>query len=209
MKKLKRLLSIAICISLTLSTVSFAQTPTPPVDSEKNEKNMVTVTVEDTEDYFILVSVPKSEAESYQKRLKTDKTFKEKEMQTALNLQKNTRAYPPGKIVYQKNMYKSSIEKAVDAASGRGSFLKWLNSTGKVVDLAEILSLVKLAHKTSIFLFVVELLGSSLQDTMSKQEKWWMTAYRDIINKKIKAVRYTIIENPTEYPKIWRVFERI
>ena len=40
-------------------------------------------------------------------------------------------------------------------------------------------------------------------------EKWWKEAYRDIINGKISAVRYTIIENPTEYPKIWRVFERV
>lgn len=29
------------------------------------------------------------------------------------------------------------------------------------------------------------------------------------MNKKISDVRYTIIENTTEYPKIWRVFERI
>lgn len=36
-----------------------------------------------------------------------------------------------------------------------------------------------------------------------------MQAYIDIMNKKISAVRYTIIENTTEYPKIWRVFERI
>lgn len=31
----------------------------------------------------------------------------------------------------------------------------------------------------------------------------------DICNRTIKAVRYTIVQNPGEYPKVWRVFERI
>lgn len=209
MKKLKKLLSIAICISLTLSTVAFAHPATPPVDSEENEKNMVTVTVEDTEDCFILVSVPKSEAESYQRKLETDKTFKEHEVQTALNLQKNTRAYPPGKIVYQKNMYKNDIKKAVDAASGLGSFANWAKAAGSVVKLAELTKLIKLSKAGHIFVFSAKLLGAALSFVQRQQEKWWNSALIAILEGKIRAVRYTIIEQPTEYPKIWRVFERI
>lgn len=52
--------------------------------------------------------------------------------------------------------------------------------------------------------------GLQLQWTLDREEEWWREAYMDILNGEISAVRYTIVQNVTgEYPKVWRIFERI
>ena len=43
----------------------------------------------------------------------------------------------------------------------------------------------------------------------TKENSWWETAEKDILNGVIRAVRYTIVENNGDYPKAWRVLERV
>lgn len=163
-----------------------------------------------TDDHFIVVSIPESEAESYQKRLESDPEFRENEIQQALGgTSADSRALPPGHIEYQSYMYKRDIKAAVDAASGSGTFDKWLTGLGWTVTGASIAKLIKLSKRDNIFMLSADILRTLAQWAQQEREAWWKEAYKDIINGTISAVRYTIVQNTTEYPKIWRVFERI
>lgn len=53
------------------------------------------------------------------------------------------------------------------------------------------------------------LLLCALSDGASYQDSWWKTAVQYIVNGTITAVRYRIYESTTEYPKVYRVFDRI
>lgn len=75
--------------------------------------------------------------------------------------------------------------------------------------VAEIKKLVKLTKKANIFVLSADILVTAISYAKQQRKDWWMQAYIDIMENRISAVRYTIIENTTEYPKIWRVFERI
>lgn len=94
-------------------------------------------------------------------------------------------------------------------SEGTGTFDKWISGIGGAATLADIVGLIKLSKTANACIFAAQLFSTLVQWVQQQQEKWWKEAYRDIINGKISAVRYTIIENPTEYPKIWRVFERV
>ena len=205
MKKiLALLLSISLILCLPISV--FAAETQQSLDSEE----MKDILISSTDDYFIVVSVPKSEAETYQARLEADTEFRESEIQSALgNTSVSSRALPPGIIDYQTYLYKSDIRKAVDKASGAGTFDKWLAGLGWAVEIADIAGLIKLSKTANIFLLSANILGTLILWAQQERQEWWEAAYRDIINGDITAVRYTIIQNNTEYPKAWRVFERI
>ena len=177
----------------------------------KNKENMFDIIlIDSTDDHFIVVSIPESEAESYQKRLESDPEFRENEIQQALGgTSADSRALPPGHIEYQSYMYKRDIKAAVDAASGSGTFDKWLTGLGWTVTAASIAKLIKLSKRANIFMLSADILRTLAQWAQQEREAWWKEAYKDIINGTISAVRYTIVQNTTEYPKIWRVFERI
>lgn len=106
-------------------------------------------------------------------------------------------------------MYRSDIKAAVDAASGSGTFDKLLTALGWTVSAADIAKIIKLSKKDNIFILTADILGTLVQWAQQEREAWWKEAYKDIINGTISAVRYTIVQNTTEYPKVWRVFERI
>lgn len=205
MKKiLALLLSISLILCLPISV--FAAETQQSLDSEE----MKDILISSTDDYFIVVSVPKSEAETYQARLEADTEFRESEIQSALgSTSVFSRALPPGIIDYQTYLYKSDIRKAVDKASGAGTFDKWLAGLGWAVEIADIAGLIKLSKTANIFLLSANILGTLILWAQQERQEWWEAAYRDIINGDITAVRYTIIQNNTEYPKAWRVFERI
>lgn len=205
MKKiLALLLSISLILCLPISV--FAAETQQSLDSEE----MKDILISSTDDYFIVVSVPKSEAETYQARLEADTEFRESEIQSALgSTSVSSRALPPGIIDYQTYLYKSDIRKAVDKASGAGAFDKWLAGLGWAVEIADIAGLIKLSKTANIFLLSANILGTLILWAQQERQEWWEAAYRDIINGDITAVRYTIIQNNTEYPKAWRVFERI
>lgn len=206
MKKLTKLISLVLCLSLLSSTVVFAS----EMKQIAEPSNMQDILIDSTDDYFIVVSIPESEVKSYQKRLDSDPEFRKNEIQQALGKYSTTsHALPPGPIEYQSYMYKSDIKAAVDAASGSGTFDKWLTALGWTVTAADIIDLIKLSKKANVFIFAADILGTLAQWAQQEREDWWKEAYKDIINGNISAVRYTIVQNTTEYPKVWRVFERI
>lgn len=206
MKKISKLISLILCLSLLCSTVAFAAETKQATDSP----NMKDILIDSTDDHFIVVSIPESEAESYQKRLESDPEFRENEIRQALGgTSADSRALPPGHIEYQSYMYRSDIKAAVDAASGSGTFDKWLTALGWTVSAADIAKIIKLSKKDNIFILTADILGTLVQWAQQEREAWWKEAYKDIINGTISAVRYTIVQNTTEYPKVWRVFERI
>lgn len=206
MNKISKLISLILCLSLLCPTVAFATKTKQTTDSP----NMKDILIDSTDDHFIVVSIPESEAESYQKRLESDPEFRENEIRQALGgTSADSRALPPGNIEYQSYMYKSDIKAAVDAASGSGAFDNWLTGLGWTVSVADIAGLIKLSKKANIFILAADILGTLAQWAQQEREAWWQEAYKDIINGTISAVRYTIVQNTTEYPKVWRVFERI
>lgn len=206
MKKIMKIFSFVLCIALVAPTISLiADANQIPAQNEMKDICLVS-----TDDYYIIVSVPEDEAESYQKRLETEDEYREKEIQEALS---NTsfvgRALPPGNIEYQSLLYKSDIKKAVDSYSGSGTFDRWMTGLGWVVSTADISGLIQLTNYQNIFILSASILGTLAQWAQEEREEWWNEAYRDIINGKITAVRYTIVQNTAEYPKVWRIFERI
>ena len=206
MKKFNRIVSLMLCLFLLCSTVTFAAEAKQP----SSLANMQDILIASADDYFIVVSIPESEVQSYKTRLASDPTFHMNEIQQALSSSSAaSRALPPGPIEYQSYMYKDDIRSAVDAASGSGSFDKWLAAIGWTVSVADIANLIELSKMQNIFLLSANILGTLVQWAQQEREEWWKEAYRDIINGTISAVRYTIVQSTTEYPKVWRVFERI
>lgn len=80
---------------------------------------------------------------------------------------------------------------------------------GSKISSTAITKLLKLGKWSSIFVSAANLLCSIISDTQQRQKTWWTQAYIDILEGNIRAVRYTIVQNTTEYPKVWRVFEYI
>lgn len=208
MKKMKMIVSLILCFTMLCPAVTYAS------ENEKinlnNFEEMKDIIINSATDYYIVVSVPIEKAEMYQKQLENDSEFRESEIDEVLaSLDTDSRAYPPGRIISQTYMHKKDIKKAIDKASGTGTFDKWISGIGGAATLADIVGLIKLSKTANACIFAAQLFSTLVQWVQQQQEKWWKEAYRDIINGKISAVRYTIIENPTEYPKIWRVFERV
>lgn len=205
-----RLTSLILCFTLMLSVSTYAAESTPGFVSEEIQNNMVDVVLDSSNERYIVVSIPQDKAEEYKNQIETDREFREAEIESALGATDiSSRALPPGKILHQKKLNKKAIKKAVDAVSGTGSFANWYQAARFYMTIAEIKKLIKLSKKASIFALSADILVVAISYTKQQQKNWWMQAYINIMNKKISAVRYTIIENTTEYPKIWRVFERI
>lgn len=210
MKKIVKLVSLIMCVSLAIPNVTLAASPQKDLKKAEAQSDMVDVLLETDEDCYIIVSIPEEEAKAYKKQLKEDKEFRKKEVQMAKeSVNSKARALPPGPIEFQKYMYKSTIKNAVDAASGSGTFLKWANEVGSKISSTAITKLLKLGKWSSIFVSAANLLCSIISDTQQRQKTWWTQAYIDILEGNIRAVRYTIVQNTTEYPKVWRVFEYI
>ena len=117
--------------------------------------------------------------------------------------------YPPGIIDYQSYMYKGDIERMVDAYAGSGAFQKWLERAGWAVTAADILELIKLTKAQSAAVLAASILLSTTSSAINQSEIWWRESYALIINGEILAVRYTVVQNITEYPKAWLIYERI
>ncbi len=172
---------------------------------------MVDVLATEDTAHLIYASVPKSLAGEYQARLKNDKAFLEQQTTEALGSSVRTsRTLPDGPIEFQSYLYESDIEAAVDAAKGEGTFFSVIQNAGGVIDAALALKLVKLAGYNTFSSLAVAVLLASLSAAAQEREEWWTQAEIDILKHVISAVRYTIVQNMnSEYPKVWRVFERI
>lgn len=205
MKWYFKLLCLVLCVILLIPTISFAVV----TDEGTQQSTMVDVCIASTDDYFIVVSVPKCEAESYQKRLQNDALFLQNEVQFALkHTQLSTRSLPPGQIDFQSYMYESDIQKAIDSYAGWGAFDRWRKAVGLDFNISDVKRLIELT-KQDVFILSAKALCTAVCYAQKERQAWWEEAYHDILKKKITAVRYSIIRNEGEYPKIWRVFDRV
>lgn len=204
-----RFVSLVLCFTLFLSSSTYASDSTNSINNT-NENNMVDVILDSSNDRYIVVSIPKDQADAYRHQIETDPDFREAEIESAIGTTDTvSRTLPTGKILFQKKLNKKAIKKAVNAVSGQGAFEKWYQIARLSMGVAEIKKLVKLTKKANIFVLSADILVTAISYAKQQRKDWWMQAYIDIMENRISAVRYTIIENTTEYPKIWRVFERI
>ena len=171
----------------------------------------VDILVYSDDDHLIYASVPKEYAQTYQKQMDSDPTFADKEIAEALSvLNPTTRALPEGLIEYQSYMYRNDLENAINAVAGQGSFISLLNTFGGIATSGFIQEMLKIGKVSTCAALAATLLGAAIRDAQQERESWWVQAYIDIVNGVIRSVRYTIVQNmKSEYPKAWRVFERI
>ena len=201
MKKFVKFLSLLLVFSLFSSTVSFAVSVPMP------QEQMTDICLVSTDEYFVVVSVPESKAAAYQERLETDQKF----FQTQLQEVARSSQYPgfPGRVVFEKDMDKNAIKMAVDAESGVGTFNRFLATIVNGATNEHIRTLLGLTKVAGVYQFIAKLLTGTILLAQTYREAWWNQALIDILEGNIRAVRYVIIENTTDYPKIWRLFVRV
>lgn len=73
--------------------------------------------------------------------------------------------------------------------------------------IKKLLSKTKVANLVTLTSYILGLAISSLN---SRQEEWRKDSYIMILEGRINAIRITMIENTvSEYPKVYRIVERI
>lgn len=172
---------------------------------------MTDICLVSTEDYFVVVSVPESKAAAYQERLASDREFFQAQLQEATRSSEFSE-YPgyPGRVVLEQYMYLSDIEREIDNTKKQaGYFSAWMDGINGLVDIADIAGLLKATGIKDGINFATFLFDIAFSIARQQEEKWWLQAYADLANGDIRAVKYVIIENVTEYPKIWRIFARV
>lgn len=218
MRKLTKFICLTLCFSLLLSLTAYANGGNGSDDSIDAVYEMQDILLEATDGYFIVVSVPAEKAAEYRQKIESDVLFRKKEIASAIASDKveqprsalkiTPRALPEGHIEYQKYMYMKDIKEAVDSYSGEGTFNSII-AASNIINKSVVTKLVKAAGKKNVYFLACDLLAIGVKYARAQRLAWWKEAFRDICDKKIKAVRYTIVQNTFEYPKIWRVFERI
>ena len=194
-------LALAMCFSLTAPAFATAGVEEP---------KMVDIELIITDDYGVVVSVPEDKAEEYRQRLESDPEFRQSEIDTALAFTSPARyTRPEGIIDYEQYMYESDIKRVVDAYSGGGVYNKWKQACGYVFTTASIVNLISKAGCTTAISFASVAMQLAIAIVTVYEEAWWTESYRLICAGEISAVLYLIIQNSGEYPKAWRVFERV
>lgn len=196
-------LALAMCFSLTAP--AFAE-------AGVKEPQMVDIELTITDDYGIIVSVPEDKAEEYRQRLENDPEFRQSEIDIALmfaNPGIASRAYPEGRVCFERYMCKDDIRKAVDTWSGISTFDTFMGSIPTALTIADTFHIIELSGFADAVSLGASILSFIIGLGASYQNNWWLEAERDICDGKITAVRYALIESTVEYPKAWRVFERV
>lgn len=202
---MKRFLSLflALVMSLALAAPAFAA-------SAVEEPQMVDIELTITDDYGIIVSVAEDKAEEYRQRLESDPEFRQSEIDTALSFLSPARyTRPEGIIEYEKYMYEDDIKRVVDKYSGGGVYNKWKETCGYIIDTLDILDLITKAGCKKVIDFTEKIMQLGIAIVSSYEEAWWTESHRQICSGEISAVCYLIIQSTVEYPKAWRVFERV
>ncbi len=177
--------------------------------SAAEEPKMVDIELTITDNYGVVVSVPEDKAEEYRQRLESDPEFRQLEIDTALSFTSPSRyTRPEGHIECQKYMYEKDIKAVVDAYSGGGVYNKWKEACGYVISTLDIFLITKAGCKKVID-FTESIMQLGIAIVSSYEEAWWTESHRQICNGEISAVCYLIIQSTVEYPKAWRVFERV
>lgn len=203
----KRLISLALVLALMVGICPAAFAA--EVGSGE-ETNMVDIELTINDEYGVVVSVPEDKAEEYRQRLENDPDFRQSEIDTALAFTKPTRYQrPEGRVAFEKYMYENDVKTVVDAYAGGGVYKKWKEACDMVFTTAKILDLVATAGCKSTIDLTEKIMQLGIAIVSSYEEKWWTESYRLICAGEISAVCYLIIESTVEYPKAYRVFERV
>ena len=190
--------------------LSAAVLPAMAINQVEDNNEMEDIVLESTDERCVIVSVPLNVADEYQERINNDPDFARTEIETALLvLNGGARSLPDGHIQYQSYMYIDDIRDAVDSYSGKGTFNNFMTVVGWAATAANIKGLIKLSGYASATLLGANILGTIFSWAQQEREQWWINAERDICNGDISSVRYTIVQNTSEYSKVWRVFERM
>lgn len=201
----RKMISLLLVFAMTIGIC-----PSAFAASVAEEPQMVDIELIITDDYGVVVSVPEDKAEEYRQQLESDPEFRQSEIDTALAFMNPARyTRPAGHIEYQKYMYEDDIKKVVDAYSGGGVYNKWKQACNYIVKTADIINLIFTAGCNNAIDFTEKIMTLGIAIVSSYEEAWWTESHRQICNGEISAVCYLIIQNTTEYPKAWRVFERV
>lgn len=198
----KKLCALLVCICIMISLC-----PTQAFALEYGaDDGMTDVLIHATEDKLVYVSIPTSQVNDYIHRIQNDPAFLQNEINQVLSSEVS-RGY--GAILFEEYMYRSEIQAQVDAWSGTGTFINYLSDIGGELPYSLVDVLVGMTGLGSACQLGCTLLLCALSDGASYQESWWKTSVQYIVNGTITAVRYRIYESTTEYPKVYRVFDRI
>lgn len=207
--RLFRVFSLLLAVMMLSSPIkAFA------VDVPEAKNDMVDVVIEITEDRCVIASVPREYAAEYQERLNSDPQFRQaqiNEFNAAMNAQQqNSRSFPEGPIEYQTEFDEDDIRDFINSIAGPSTYEAQKQLAGALFDIAEYLDMLEDCNYATAMSFGANLLGIALSISAAQSEAWWQQAELDICNGIIRAVRYSIVQNvASEYPKVWRVFERI
>lgn len=203
MKKLhfRRIISAMLVVALLCATMPITAMASSPDD-------LVDVVVYQDDDQSIMASVPRSDLAAFEEQLK-DPVYRQAQidMARAAADPSNARVLPEGHILSQQYLGEAEIEEFVDAAGGRGTF-DFLVGSGVAITAATVANLLAKVDTTGAGL-AASIFVTGLMYMAAQQESWWTTSYIKILKGEISYVRYTIIENPHDYPKVWRVLDRI
>lgn len=203
MKKLhfRRIISAMLVVALLCATMPVTAMASSPDD-------LIDVVVYQDDDQSIVASVPRSDLAAFEEQLK-DPVYRQAQidMARAAADPSNARVLPEGHILSQQYLGRAEIKEFVDAASGTGSFAAIMG----LADVATSITIAKLMSAASATpaAAAASIFAVGIGYMLAQQESWWTTSYIKILNNEISYVRYTIIENPNDYPKVWRVLDRI
>lgn len=97
----------------------------------------------------------------------------------------------------------------VDTNGGYGTYADYVSKIGTSFTAADMLGLIKLTGCANAVLLGASIFAIAYGEAANESEQWWLEAERALCNGTISGIRYTIVQNSTDYPKVWRVFERI
>lgn len=203
MKKLhfRRIISAMLVVTLLCATMPVTAMASSPDD-------LVDVVVYQDDDQSIVASVPRSDLAEFEEQLKDPAYLQAQiDMARAAADPSNARVLPEGHILSQQYLGEAEIQEFFEAAGERATFDFFLANTTSITTTA-VGALLKKVKTTAVGLAATVFI-TSLSYMASQQESWWTTSYVKILKGEISYVRYTIIENPHDYPKVWRVLDRV
>ena len=209
-RRIIRIMCFILSIALSSSHIRVNATGT-----DNCGDNMVDIVVEMTDNRCIIASVPSEYAAEYQERLDSDPNFRQSQIDAyealTTNTQHNSRsAYPDGPIEYQQDFDENDIKTLINSIAGPSTYQAQKAACNGIFRVADLLSLIQDCNFASAMEFGATLLAITVSASAAQNEAWWRQAEVDICNGVIRAVRYTIVQNvQSEYPKVWRVFERL
>jgi hypothetical protein len=201
--------TIALTLSLVIGVIAVQPTIEANASTKVNkdsESELSQVVLYQDSSKSIVSLVDKKEVEEYKKEISTNPDFKQQEINKANN-KVVARSLPEGKIMAQRYMYRSDIQKTVDSYAGTGTYARLMSNP--ITD-ATVAGLLKLAGCSNPIVFCATALTWGYGDLMSRQQSWWTDSLLMILKGEIKCVRVTHIRNTvSDYPAAYLIIERL